>query len=111
MSSSDDQNIVQRLIDNVTDIIDAGPDGRPEALAALARRQNYLTRTLNESMARSRPDIPLTSVEGLHDLVAKAVETIQTQMNRDKGSMQAAGVKKKVLRAYGTVTVSDSPSR
>lgn len=110
MSPSGNQDIIQLLIENVTDIIDASPDGRPEALAAFARRQKSLTQTLNEHPARSGPAIPRTSVEELHDLVAKAVEIIQAQIGRNRGSMQATGIKKKVLRAYGTVTVSDTPS-
>jgi len=109
MNMSCGQDIVQRLIDNATAIIAASTGGETAQLAALARRQQTLTRALAENTAHTAISRP--AIAGLQDLVAKAMEVVRIEMGQNRGSMQAAGIKKKVLRAYGTVTVSETSSR
>jgi hypothetical protein len=106
------QDIVQQLINNTEEIIAAGRDSDdgPERLFALAERQKMLLQTLNKHTRQPAPDISRTSIVALQNLVAKAVDAVRGEMDRNRGSMQVAGVKKKVLHAYGTVTVSNPPS-
>lgn len=111
MSKSGQQDIVQQLVDNTTDIIAASSGGGPEKLAALAHRQRTLTQALKENAPHIATGISRTSINALQNLVAKAIDAVRIEMGQNRGSMQAAGIKKKVLNAYGNVTISSTPPR
>jgi hypothetical protein len=111
MSESVNQDIVQQLMDNATEIISISADDGPERLAVLARRQKRLQCALEDNVPRLGSDVARASIDALQDLVAKAVDKVRTEMEQNRGSMQVTGTRKKVLRAYGTVTVSANPSR
>ena len=111
MNELGQQDIIQQLIDNTTDIISFSTNGESERLAALAHRQKRLKQVLEESISHLGLDISRTSVDALQDLLAKAVDVVRTEMDRNRGNMRATGIKKKVLSAYGTVTLSNSPSK
>jgi hypothetical protein len=108
MSESAHQDIVQQLMDNTADIISASADEEPGRLAALARRQKRLQCALKDNLGS---DVSRASIHALQDLVTKAVDAVRTEMGQNRGRMQATGIRKRVLRAYGTVTVSANPSR
>jgi hypothetical protein len=110
MNEPGQQDIVQQLMDNAADIISASADDGPERLAALARRQKRLQCALEDSLSSPGADVSRASIHVLQDLVAKAVDAVTAEMGQNRGRMQATGVRKKVLRAYGTVTVSATPS-
>lgn len=105
------RDILQQLIDNTTDVIAAGADGGPKRLAELAHQQKVLTQTLAENASRLPSILSGASVRELQDLVARAMDTVRGEIARNRGSKQAAGIKRKVLKAYGTVTVSNPSSR
>jgi ElaB/YqjD/DUF883 family membrane-anchored ribosome-binding protein len=110
MSEANQHDIIKQLIDNTEDIISVSKNDGPEKLTALAQRQKHLKQVLNENMPRLGSDISRASIEALRDLVAKAVDAVQAEMAQNRSSMQTTGIKKKVLSAYGTVTVSNTPS-
>lgn len=110
MSESGGQKIVQQLIDNATDIIAASTNEGAEKLVVLANCQKTLTQALKENTSHLTPGISRATIEGLQDLVEKAMDAVKAEMGQNRGNMQTTGIKKKVLRAYGTVTVSDTPS-
>ena len=111
MGESAQPDIVQQLIDNTTEIIAASSDGSPEKLSALANRQKTLTRMLQKSVSADAPGYSRASMNTLQDLLAKAADGVRVQMGHYRGIMQANGTKRKVLRAYGTVTVADNSTR
>lgn len=104
------QEIVRNLADNTADIIADCEEGHPERLSALAHRQKSLTEALNGVFPHEGAVSP-AEVKGLQDLVKKAMDAVTAEMGMNRGSMQATGIKKKMLSAYGTVTVSNTPSR
>jgi hypothetical protein len=110
MNKQGQQDIVQQLMDNAADIISASADDGPERLAVLARRQKRLQCALKDNMPHPGSDVSRASIHALQDVVTKAVDAVKAEMGQNRGRMQATGIRKKVLRAYGTVTVSATPS-
>jgi len=106
MDKTNQSAIIQLLLENTSDIIAAGADAPAEALTAMADRQKTLTNALDRSVAQ--PGLPPADVTELQGLVEKAIETVKTEMGVNRSSMRATGTKKKVLNAYGNVTVSDA---
>ena len=111
MSDLAHSDIVQQLIDNTAEVLAAGTHSSPEELSALANRQKALVQMWKKSVLDAAPGISRSSINTLQDLVARATDTVRAQMGRNRGIMQATGIKKKVLQAYGTVTVTDNSSR
>jgi len=109
MNEPGGQDIYRQLMDNAAAIIAASAGGESTLLADLAQRQQKLTRALAENTGH--PETSRTSLVALQSLVEKAMDAVRVEMGQNRGSMQATGIKKKVLRAYGTVTISNPPSR
>jgi ElaB/YqjD/DUF883 family membrane-anchored ribosome-binding protein len=107
MDNMHPREIIRQLAENTSEIIGTSADGKPETLTALANRQKTLTHALNRSLT-DPGDLAPPDVKELKNLVEKAIETVKAEMGANRSSMQAAGVKKKVLSAYGNVTVSAS---
>ncbi len=107
MSESVQDEIIRQLMGNAGDIISAVKDDGREKFVALAHRQKHLTESFGKSLLHAEVRAPRASIEALQDFVAKAVEAVKNEMRRNRENMLAAGIKKKVLHAYGTVTVSD----
>jgi hypothetical protein len=110
MDKTGQREIIRQLTENTSDIISVGAEAPAETLTAMADRQKTLTDALNRSLAQTTSVSP-AEVAGLRDLVETAIETVKTEIGVNRGSMQATGMKKKVLSAYGDVTVSDTPPR
>ena len=110
MDKMDPSATIRQLLENTSDIIAAGTDSPGETLTAMAKRQKTLTEDLNRSVAR--PDgVAPADVAALQGLVEKAIQTVKAEMVLNRGNMQATGIKKKVLNAYGNVTISGTPPR
>lgn len=105
------QDIMQQLLDNAAEVVAVGADGDSRELAALAYQQKNLAQTLRENNLDLTSGISRESMLELQSLVAKAIDTVQGEIIRNRSNMQANGNKRKVLRAYGTVTVSKTISR
>jgi hypothetical protein len=103
------QDIMQQLLDNAAEVVAVGTDGDPRQLAALAHQQKILAQTLRENNLGLTSGISRESVRELQSLVVKAIDTVRGEITRNRSNMQASGNKRKVLRAYGTVTVSGTP--
>jgi hypothetical protein len=103
-------DVVRKLADNATDIIAACTDGQPERLSMLANRQKFLTETLDSAFSKAGEGTS-NEVRELRVLVEKAIDAVKVEMGLNRGNMQATGIKKKVLSAYGTVTVAGTDTR
>lgn len=104
------REIVRNLADNLADIIADCAEAHPERLSALANRQKSLTEALGGTFSQAG-GVSSAEVKALQELVGKTMDAVKAEMGMNRGSMQATGIKKKVLSAYGTVTVSDTPSK
>ena len=98
--------IVQQLMDITSDIIVATMDNRIEAISALTRHQGILMDALMKQPAGQENGPSPALLTGLQELVGKAIDAVTIQMGLSRGRMIATGIKKKILAAYGTVTVS-----
>ena len=97
--------IIHCLIENTGHIIVTILEEKTEKFVSLACRQKTLMNKLEDSSGPDRA-VSVVLLTKLNDLLEKAIEATCVQMGANRSSLIATGIKKKVLEAYGTVTVS-----
>ncbi len=106
MERNTEHSIAQQLLDNTGDIISAISRNEIDAFDTLTKRQQALADALSAAPATPDPG-SLQTIKALTEKLAYAIEIARMQMAVTRAGQITIGIKKRVLDAYGTVTVSE----